>query len=165
MRADAGGAEGVIPDIVSALTELAALWASATFHDRFNRAAEVALDSTEGRIVWALKGGVVLRPVDLASALGVGTPAVTKAVARLRARGYVEVGRHPGDGRSVRVSLTSDGSRAAMQFVRAVDEMLRYATQGWSAADIAQFSALLTRFSTSTVAFARHLEVASPDAD
>jgi DNA-binding MarR family transcriptional regulator len=80
------------------------------------RAGEAGLSRAEVGVLSGLEAGA-LRITELATAQAFAQPTVTQIVALLTERGYVERGRHPGDGRVVLVSLTHAG-REALDAVR-----------------------------------------------
>ena len=80
------------------------------------RGADCGLSRTEIGVLSSLEGGP-LRITELAGAQALAQPTVTQIVALLADRGYVERGRHPGDGRVVLVSVTEAG-RAALEDFR-----------------------------------------------
>lgn len=53
-----------------------------------------------------------MTPAALARHLGIGAPALSAAVKRLSARGYIVLERDPSDGRRRRLRLTASGRRA-----------------------------------------------------
>jgi DNA-binding MarR family transcriptional regulator len=87
---------------------------------RLSRARQRALDG-HGLQVWEYKTLLDLRrrgissrasPTELAAALGVSAPAMTKRLTALESRGYVERAHSRRDRRRVEVTLTDAGLRA-----------------------------------------------------
>lgn len=80
------------------------------------RGGDSGLSRAEVGILSSLELGAQ-RITELATSQALAQPTVTQLVALLDERGYVQRGRHPGDGRVVLVSLTDEG-RAALDAFR-----------------------------------------------
>ena len=77
-----------------------------------NRLARIELHSGQEALLKTLEEQDGQPMCDLASALGVQTPTVTKMISRLAAQDYVERRASTGDGRQALVFLTPRGRRA-----------------------------------------------------
>lgn len=77
-----------------------------------NRLARIELHSGQESLLKALEENDGQPMCDLASALGVQPPTVTKMISRLAAQDYVERRASKGDGRQALVFLTPRGRRA-----------------------------------------------------
>ena len=74
--------------------------------------ARIGLHSGQERLLKALADSDGATMSELAAALGVQPPTVTKMISRLAAQDYVERRASTGDGRRAHVFLTERGSRA-----------------------------------------------------
>jgi DNA-binding MarR family transcriptional regulator len=74
--------------------------------------SRIDLHSGQEGLLKALHGSEGMSMTDLAGALGVQPPTVTKMISRLAAQDYVERRPAPGDGRQALVFLTERGNRA-----------------------------------------------------
>jgi DNA-binding MarR family transcriptional regulator len=81
--------------------------------------ARVGLHSGQDSLLKALAADDGMSMSDLASALGVQPPTVTKMIGRLAAQDYVERRSSRGDGRQAEVYLTERGRRA----IESIDKM------------------------------------------
>ncbi len=74
--------------------------------------SRINLHSGQETLLKALSTADGMSMSDLASALGVQPPTVTKMISRLAVQGYVERRASPGDGRQAQVFLTERGRDA-----------------------------------------------------
>jgi MarR family transcriptional regulator, organic hydroperoxide resistance regulator len=77
--------------------------------------SRINLHSGQDALLKALATADGMSMSDLAAALGVQPPTVTKMISRLAAQGYVERRPAPGDGRQAQVFLTERGRDAIGQ--------------------------------------------------
>lgn len=81
--------------------------------------SRINLHSGQETLLKALADADGMSMSDLAAALGVQPPTVTKMISRLAAQGYVERRAAPGDGRQAQVFLTERGRDA----ISAIDKL------------------------------------------
>lgn len=87
-----------------------------------------------------------MRPKDLADALGMGRPNITKLSSRACDLGLVARVAEPGDERAIRLVLTAEGRRLGAQIVDSLRLGLADLLSSWSARDAAALQNLLTRY-------------------
>lgn len=83
--------------------------------------------------------------VELAEALGVEPPTITKMLQRMEQADFVERTGDPEDRRALRVHLTARGKRLRPRVERALGELQSRTVAGLSAREQAQLRALLER--------------------
>ena len=93
-------------------------------------------------------GGVAMGELARLAHMDVGL--ATRQVTRLVEDGLAERWSDPADGRVTRVSTTREGERVAGALQRVRLDHLERALARWSAQDLQQLDALLTRFVTDT---------------
>lgn len=117
-------------------------------HERLTEAAGVRLDRPDVQILTCLlDAGEPRRIGGIAESLQVESPHVTRHVAALEQRGLVERVRDPDDGRAWRIALTEEGTKAADNCRRVTHEWVTGALAGWSEADKADLSRLMSKLS------------------
>lgn len=89
--------------------------ASAIRHNERSEALAVSLSATQAQILAAMSTHEAGTPRELSKLLGVSLPTVSDSIAALVAKKLVLKHRVPGRGRSLRLSLTSEGRVAAQQ--------------------------------------------------
>lgn len=94
--------------------------------------------------VLALAGGA-LTPSQLADAMRLPRPTVTRIVRRLAAAGYVSTQPNPGDGRSKRVEVDTSRLRALEQEYRPQSERLAGVLEGFTGDEVATIQRFLGR--------------------
>lgn len=159
---DAGGI-GYRIELTRSLATLVELWSSHAFRANLVRTSGTALGVTESRILWELGFRGDVRLGQLAAIIGIGAPSVTKAAARLRERGLVELRADPDDGRARRLFLTEDGRAITRELYRIGDGMIAEMTRHWSSHDLATLTALMQRLTAEARTFARDLETSGED--
>jgi DNA-binding MarR family transcriptional regulator len=116
-------------------------------HERLLRLAGVRLDRAGATLLFKLSArGESLRVTDLAEALGVDTPTVTRKVQQLERDGMVVRQSDPEDRRASRIRLTPAGRRTIERVRRARRAWLDRLLQGWDDDDLSDLAALLSRF-------------------
>ncbi|HEV7679173.1 MAG TPA: MarR family transcriptional regulator [Candidatus Dormibacteraeota bacterium] len=103
-----------------------------------------------------------MRLTDLAAALWLDKSTVTRQVATLEAAGLATRVADPSDGRAALVGLTDAGRDLLARFRQARREGIGDTLAGWTAAEVAQFAALLERFNRDVEATQRPRLVALP---
>jgi MarR family transcriptional regulator for hemolysin len=112
----------------------------------FNRALGEAGGSVPmWLILTALKGERWRTQQDLARAVGIEGPTLTRHVDALEREGLVTRRRDTGDRRAVRVELTAAGERLHGELLKAVIAFNRRLRRGLGEADIARLRELLDR--------------------
>ncbi|GGS31947.1 hypothetical protein GCM10010269_82950 [Streptomyces humidus] len=144
-------------ELTSHLTHLLRLWTSPRFREALMGMSMHGLNETDSRVLWELAHRNPSRPGALAEELSLGAPALTKAVARLSARGLIEALPDPSDQRARLVSLTAEGREVAADLFRIGDHMIDSVTQGWSPQDVALLTSLLARLGEDSTRFAKRL--------
>ncbi len=97
------------------------------------------------RLLWAEDGQ---RQTQLADALQVEPPTVTKMLQRMEATGLVTRKGDRSDGRVSVVKLTAKGKRLQPKVEAAIAEVGKHATRGIPAKDVTALVAALTKMST-----------------
>ncbi|NVI91316.1 winged helix-turn-helix transcriptional regulator [Actinomadura sp. BRA 177] len=90
-------------------------------------------------------GGGPMRPGELAAALAVEAPHVTRQVQRLERAGYVEQVPDPDDGRCRRVRLSASGADAVECIRASGRRWIAEALAGWPPGDRARLAGLVHR--------------------
>ncbi|WP_022877752.1 MarR family winged helix-turn-helix transcriptional regulator [Microbacterium sp. B19] len=127
------------------LATLVELWSAAEFRSRLSNDALEGLGGTDGRVLWELGFRGRVRPGVLARVMGIGAPSISKAIARLTDRGFIEVVPDPVDARASLVGLTGEGRIVARELYRVGDDLIGRLTADWSDADARRAAHLLTR--------------------
>lgn len=139
-------AEAGIVEIERALSRVAHMLTRARQHDRTVVAAGVPVDRAAVPVLRALAdGGGPMRPGELAAALAVEAPHVTRQVQRLERAGYVEQVPDPDDGRCRRVRLSASGVDAVECIRAAGRRWIAEALAGWTPADRERLAGLVHR--------------------
>lgn len=133
-------------EIERALSRVAHMLTRARQHDRTVVAAGVPVDRAAVPVLRALAdGGGPMRPGELAAALAVEAPHVTRQVQRLERAGYVEQVPDPDDGRCRRVRLSASGVDAVECIRAAGRRWIAEALAGWTPADRERLAGLVHR--------------------
>lgn len=150
--------------LASSLSALVSMWWSPAFRAGLIGASGQSLGLSEARILWELGYRGTARPGDLAEAMEVGAPSVTKAITKLRARGLVEQTEDATDRRARRVRLTPTGTVAAQALYDVGDEMVGNIVQAWTPAEVEHFAELLAAFVSGAATFAGSIDDSLPHA-
>ncbi len=125
---------------LAALSNRLTLWASRVYGREFG------VSVLEWRVLAALRSLGTVTARDIAEFTVLDKSNVSRAVHRLTARGLIERGDHPADGRSKVLSLTRNGTtlhdRIAVRSKQREEQMFH----GFSASERKTFIALLDRF-------------------
>ena len=121
----------------------------AKMHERLLREADLRIDRSAIIILFKLhhRGGDAMRVSDIATLVGVDTPAVTRKVQQLEQHGFVARLADPTDRRAVLISLTDEGRGVVDRILRVHRAMLARLVAEWGEKELATFASLLTRFS------------------
>lgn len=92
------------------------------------------------------------RPTDIADALGIGRPNVSRIAQRLVEEGLIVRVADPQDERGILLALSADGRVYAQRIAAIAEGRVRAALRTWTPAEAAQLSALFARFVRSTLA-------------
>lgn len=116
---------------------------------RITAQAGVTIDRPAGAIIHLLLTHATeqFRLQDIAVALGIEAPSVTRKTQALERAGYLARLPDPKDGRAVSFYLTPAGIRLGQSLHAAQREFLERSMRSWSNDDIQQLVTLLERFS------------------
>lgn len=92
------------------------------------------------------------RPTDIADALGIGRPNVSRIAGRLVDQGLIVRVADPQDERGILLALSTSGRVYAERIAAIAEGRVRAALRTWTATDAAQLTALFARFVRSTLA-------------
>ncbi|MGH3690844.1 MAG: MarR family winged helix-turn-helix transcriptional regulator [Microbacterium sp.] len=136
--------DGELEDIRDALVRVVAEWTQSELQVQVAESVDGSLDATEVRALYLVgMSGGSLGFGRLADRAAMSRPTTSKLVSRMSARGLVDRVR---SGRTVDVRLTGAGREAYARLVAAGQQMVGGALTGWSAHEITQFQAHLSRF-------------------
>jgi len=97
------------------------------------------------------------RPTDIADALGIGRPNVSRIAGRLVAEGLIVRIADPQDERGILLALSERGRVYAERIVAIASGRTRWVLSTWTPAEAEQLTGLFARFAASTI------EGTSPD--
>ena len=143
--------------VVENITTLLNIWLSPAFQHDIVTERHRAMSGLEVRILWTLSSQGPARTSDMAVMLGIGAPAVNKAIAKLDAAGLVSREPSPTDQRSHTLHLSAEGRAAAQELYDVGDAMVTEIFTEWDAKDVSQLSALLARFVAESESYARRI--------
>lgn len=132
--------------LLRSLTHLMARWSSAGTQASVAQAAGVALDTADIPPLYMLGLAGPTRAGDLASALHVSRPTMSKQIARLERAGLIARTPDPADGRVTIVALSARGLDAHGRLVEQGHRMVRDAIKDWPAEERTVFAEQLSRF-------------------
>jgi DNA-binding MarR family transcriptional regulator len=137
---------GVLADTVGFHLARAAVATDEAFDNHVGQPC--ALRKVEFSLLMLLLANAQLPPKRLAQALAVTAPKLTLLLDGLQQRGLLRRERHPEDGRSQNVVLTSKGQKLAQQAATAAQAMQAQALQRLSRAEHAMLIELLDKLAT-----------------
>ncbi len=138
----------LVDEVQGALLVVARSTTQVRVHERLLRSAGVRLDRAGAALLHRLAvRGDALRVSELAEALGVDSPTVTRKVQQLERDGLVTRETDPTDRRATRIKLRPAGRRTLERVLRARRQWLEGLLAEWDDADLAAFGSLLERFS------------------
>lgn len=123
----------------------------ARMHERLIREAGVRVDRASIIVLFKLhhRREGAMRVTDIATLVGVETPAITRKVQQLEHQGYVTRLADPNDRRAALIALTDEGRAVVDCILRVHQEMLARLVAKWSTGELDTFAQLLTRFTNS----------------
>ncbi|HEY2239997.1 MAG TPA: MarR family transcriptional regulator [Streptosporangiaceae bacterium] len=146
----AAGADEVVV-IEQALHTLARRLMQGRLHEYFARRAGVDLDQAGLAVLYVLGApGTSLRVTELATRLGIDTPAVTRKAQQLERQGLVSRGRDESDARASLICLTPAGQRALRCFLDVRHQWFTAVLAAWPDEDRREFARLAARFTASS---------------
>jgi DNA-binding MarR family transcriptional regulator len=133
-----------LDDIRDALVRVVAEWTQSELQVQVAESVDGSLDATEVRALYLVgMSGGSLGFSRLSDRAAMSRPTTSKLVSRMSAQGFFDRVR---SGRTVDVRLTDAGREAYSRLVTAGQQMVGSALAGWSAQEITQFQAHLSRF-------------------
>lgn len=151
---DASPPSGTEPDKDTAIEdleqELSVLWrrARASSH-RIAREVHPDMEPSAYGLMVLLHQQGPMRLTDLAAAVGVGKPSLSRQVAMLQALGLVEKHADPEDGRAQPINLTEVGAARLEGTATARKEHFRRTWTGWEAEELSTLVRLLHKLNAS----------------
>lgn len=132
MPADAPSPESVL---LQALTLLVARWSSPNVQRSVAHSAGVTVDAADVSALYILGLHGPLRAGDLAEAMHISRPTVSKQLNRLERAGMISRESDPHDGRATLVGLSDEGSAAHARLLEQGIRMMRHALRDRTRAD------------------------------
>ncbi|KPN17988.1 MULTISPECIES: MarR family winged helix-turn-helix transcriptional regulator [unclassified Arthrobacter] len=132
--------------------ELSVLWrrARAVSH-RVAKAVHPDLEPAAYGLLVLLQRRGPLRLTDVAAAIGVGKPSVSRQIVMLESLGLVRKQADPEDGRAQTISLTDSGSEQLMKAQRAREKHFRALLSSWDEEELQTLGVLLHKLNASEV--------------
>jgi DNA-binding MarR family transcriptional regulator len=134
-----------VAELEQALSRLAYLLTRARRNEAITTAAGVPLDRAAVVVLRFLAEAGPMRPGELADALDVEAPHVTRQVQRLHQAGYASRAPDPGDHRAQLIELTSAGEAASGRIAAQARQGIGAALAHWQPADLHRLATLLPR--------------------
>jgi DNA-binding MarR family transcriptional regulator len=91
------------------------------------------------------------RPTDIADALGIGRPNVSRIAGRLVAEGLILRIADPQDERGILLALSERGRLYADRIIAIASGRIRWVLSTWTATEAEQLAELFARFAASTI--------------
>ena len=135
-----------VPELLTALTRLTTLWSSSSTQAAVAAAAGVHVEPIDIPPLYVLGLEGPARAGDLATALRLTRPTMSKQLSRLERAGFIERAPDPADARASIVRLSATGHDVHERLVAQGLAMVTDALSGWEPADGARFAAQLERF-------------------
>jgi len=146
--------------VVESVTALLNIWHSPRFQHDIVTERHRALSTLEVRLLWTLGSLGPSRPSELSAALDATPTSVSKAISKLDVAGLVTREPNSDDQRSHTLHLTAEGREAAQSLYDVGDAMVADIFSEWPEQDVAQLSALLSRFVEESASYARRIHTA-----
>lgn len=140
--------------LLANLSALILLWDSPAIQGDILAKTGESLDQQSHQTLRHLLAWGSMRPTALSEVLATGASHVSKIVRRLEGDGLVERTADPTDRRATLISLTEAGQEAARGVYALGDRMIAEVLEGWSDADIRQYTDLTERFVKDAIASA-----------
>ncbi|WP_404436033.1 MarR family transcriptional regulator [Microbacterium aerolatum] len=131
--------------LLASLTHLMARWGSTAVQVAVAADAGVVIDPADIPAVYMLGLEGPSRASDLAAALHLSRPTMSKQLSRLERAGLIERVVDPADGRATVIHLSPAGADAHRRLVSRGVTMLHDATADWDDDEAAHFAAQLAR--------------------
>lgn len=132
--------------------ELSVLWRRArAASQRVARAVHPDLEPAAYGLLVLLQRRGPLRLTDVAAAIGVGKPSVSRQIVMLESLGLVQKQADPEDGRAQTISLTESGSEQLTRTQRAREKHFRSLLVSWDEEELQTLSVLLHKLNASEV--------------
>ncbi|MGH1549670.1 MarR family winged helix-turn-helix transcriptional regulator [Leifsonia poae] len=145
--------------LLANLSALILLWDSPAIQGEILAKSGETIDQQSHAALRHLLAWGPMRPTALSEVLGTGASHVSKIVRRLEGDGLVARTTDPADRRATLITLTEEGEEAARGVYALGDRMISEVLDGWSPADIRQYTELTERFVTDAIESAgRQLE-------
>jgi DNA-binding MarR family transcriptional regulator len=139
------GRDDTLEGLEGAVSRFAYLLSRGRRHEEMKLRSGVPLDRAAMTLLRQLDQVGAVRPGQLAGALHVEGPHITRQVQVLERRGYVHRRPDPGDRRAQLIELTVAGSNAAARLREASRVALGEALSDWSIDDLEKLWALIER--------------------
>ncbi|MCC3283965.1 MarR family winged helix-turn-helix transcriptional regulator [Arthrobacter caoxuetaonis] len=153
------------PAIEDLEQELSVLWRRArAASQRVARAVHPDLEPAAYGLLVLLQRQGPLRLTDIAAAIGVGKPSVSRQIVMLENLGLVRKQADPDDGRAQAISLTDSGREQLLKTQRAREEHFHALLQAWSEDEVRALSVLLHKLNSSQAPAAPAAPAARPPA-
>ncbi len=140
-----GPADAEVAEVERALSRLSYLLTRAHRNDLITAAAGVPLDRAAVVVLRHLAVTGPARPGEIADALDVEAPHITRQVHKLQQAGYVQRVADPGDHRAQLVKLTGEGKEASARLAEKARHGIADALVGWQPEDLRRLATLLSR--------------------
>ena len=134
-----------VAELEQALSRLAYLLTRARRNELITAAAGVPLDRAAVVVLRQLAAIGPMRPGELADALDVEAPHITRQVQKLERAGYVRRAADPDDHRAQLIELTSPGEAASSRVAEQARQGIGDALAHWPPDDLHRLAALLHR--------------------
>ena len=141
----AEAADSALAELEQALSQLSYLVTRVHRNDQIAAAAGVPLDRAAVVVLRQLAAAGPMRAGELADALGVEAPHISRQVHKLQQAGYVKRVADPGDLRARSVELTGTGEAAVARVASEARRGIEEALAGWPPEDLGQLATLLRR--------------------
>lgn len=141
-----GQRPGEMAGVLASLTQLMRSWSSPSIQASFAAAADLDIDPIDIPPLYVLGLNGSMRASDLAAALHVTRPTMSKQLSRLTNAALIERGEDLTDRRAAVIHLSPTGAAAYERLATRGVEALQRTTSQWSADETAQFAAQLARF-------------------
>lgn len=137
---------GEMAGVLASLTQLMRSWSSTGIQASFAAAADVDIDPVDIPPLYVLGLNGPMRASDLAEALHVTRPTMSKQLSRLTSSALIERAEDRADRRASVIHLSPTGAAAYERLAARGVEALQRTTSRWSPDETAQFAAQLARF-------------------
>ena len=133
-------------ELAGTLSALVNMWWAPTYRAALIADAGQVLGVSEARLLWELGHRARARPSELARAMDIGAPSISKAIAKLSARGLVELRQSGTDRRVYHVSLTPSGTQVARRLYDVGDDLVAGIVADWEPERVRLFTEMLVTF-------------------